>query len=395
MQDKTQMTITERRKYLGRMRPRYVLADHAGRSRLLDAMQAVTGLHRKSVLRLLHQPDLARRPRTTQRGKIYGAPVEDAIRLIWESLDYICAERLTPALLPTAHLLIQHGEVALSDAVLAQLASISIASVQRRLARFTQDTPRLPRRGPEQANRVARTIPMRKIAWDETEPGHFEVDLVHHGGSTPSGDYVHTLQMIDVATGWSERVALLGRSQYAMEGGFRRILARLPFPVRELHSDNGSEFLNNHLVRIWGEEITGLTLSRSRPYQKNDNRFVEQKNATLVRAFLGQIRLDTPAHTDALNALYDQMWVYYNVFQPVLRLREKAHSEQRIIRRWDTAQTPLARLLTTAVVTAVERLRLERIRTSINPRTLRRQIYHDLERLLGQPVAPIAWEPIV
>src|SRR5439155_21001384 len=113
----------------------------------------------------------------------------------------------------------------------------------------------------------------------------------------------------------------------------------LPFPVGELHSDNGSEFLNNHLLRIWGEEITGLRLSRSRPYQKNDNRFVEQKNATLVRAFLGQIRLDTPAHTDAL---YDQMWVYYNVLEPVLRLWEKGRSDQRIIRRWDRAQTPLA-----------------------------------------------------
>ena len=166
----------------------------------------------------------------------------------------------------------------------------------------------------------------------------------------------------------------------------------MPFPVGELHSDNGSEFLNNHLLRIWGEEITGLRLSRSRPYQKNDNRFVEQKNATLVRAFLGQIRLDTPAHTDAL---YDQMWVYYNVLEPVLRLREKGRSDQRIIRRWDRAQTPLARLLTTDVVTAAERLRLERMRTSINPRTLRRQIYDDLERLLGQEVARIAWEPIV
>jgi transposase InsO family protein len=292
-------------------------------------------------------------------------------------------------------LLIQHGELALNDTLLAQLGTISIASVQRRLTRFIQDTPRLPRKGPEQANRVARSIPMRKIAWDETEPGHFEVDLVHHGGPAPAGDYVHTLQMIDVATGWSERVALLGRSQYAMEGGFRRILARLPFPVRELHSDNGSEFLNNHLVRIWGEEITGLTLSRSRPYQKNDNRFVEQKNATLVRAFLGPVRLETPAHTDALNALYDQMWVYYNVFQPVLRLREKVATEQRIIRRWDSAQTPLARLLSTDAVTVSARERLECIRASINPRTLRRQIYHDLERLLGQPVAPLAWEPSI
>jgi hypothetical protein len=101
---------------------------------------------------------------------------------------------------------------------------------------------------------MARSIPMHKIAWDETEPDHFEVDLVHHRGPEPSGDYVYTLQLIDVATGWSERVAVLGRLQRAMEGGFRRILARLPFPVRELHPVNGSEFLKNHLVRFWGSK---------------------------------------------------------------------------------------------------------------------------------------------
>jgi len=394
MQDDTQMTLAERRKYLGRMRPRYLLADRAEQSRLLHEMEAVTGMHRKSLLRLLHAATLARHPRATQRGKTYGAPIEDAIRLIWESLDYICAERLTPALAPTAQLLIRHGELALSADALAQLGSISIASVQRRLNRFTQDTPRLPRKGPEQANRVARTIPMRTIAWDETEPGHFEVDLVHHGGPEPAGDYVYTLQMIDVATGWSERVAVLGRGQRAMEGGFRRILERLPFRIRELHSDNGSEFLNNHLVRFWGEEITGLTLTRSRPYQKNDNRFVEQKNATLVRAFLGQVRLDTLEQTAALNALYDQMWVYYNLFQPVMRLREKARTGSRIIRRWDTAQPPLERLLATKTLTAEQDQRLAHLHATVNPRALRQQIYQDLAQLLGQGVARIAWEEV-
>jgi transposase InsO family protein len=395
MQDETPMTIMERRKYLGLMRSRYAQADRATQSRLLDEMEAVTTMHRKSLLRLLHAPDLARRPRSTHRPKTYRAPVEDAIRLIWETLDYICAERLTPALLPTARSLIQHGELTLSDTLLAQLGAISVATVQRRLSRFTHDTPRLPRKGPEQANRVARSIPMRTIAWDETEPGHFEVDLVHHGGPEPKGDYLHTLQMIDVATGWSERVALLGRSQSAMEAGFRRILARLPFAVREIHTDNGSEFLNHHLVRIWGQEITGLTISRSRPYQKNDNRFVEQKNATLVRAFVGQVRLDSQAQTEQLNGLYDQMWRYYNLFQPVLRLREKTRAEQRVIRRWDTAQTPLARLLSTQVTSAAERERLERLCMTINPRTLRQQIYRGLERLLGQPAARLHWEPRV
>ncbi len=108
---------------------------------------------------------------------------------------------------------------------------------------------------------------MRRIPWDTTEPGHFEVDLVHHGGSRSDGDFVHTFQLIDVATGWSERVAILGRGQRAMEEGTHLILARLPFAVKELHPDNGPEFLNHHLVRIWGEAITGLTLTRSRPYQ--------------------------------------------------------------------------------------------------------------------------------
>jgi hypothetical protein len=392
MQDDTPMTIAERRTYLGRMRGRYLRAARVERGRLLDEMEVVTGLHRKSLLRLLHTSDLARQPRTRQRAKTYGAAVDDAIRVIWESLDYICAERLTPALVLTAQQLVAHGELVVTDALLGQLHTISVASVQRRLTRFVQDTPRLPRRGPEQANRVARGIPVRTIAWDETMPGHFEVDLVHHGGAETKGDYVHTLQMIDVATGWSERVAVLGRSQRAMEGGFRRILARLPFPIRELHSDNGSEFLNDHLVRFWGTEITGLTLSRSRPYQKNDNRFVEQKNATLVRAYVGQVRMDTAAQTDGLNALYDQMWIYYNLFQPVLRLRDKVRTGQRVIRRWDTAQTPLARLLATEASAPAERQRLQQLQQDQNPRALRQVIYRDLARLLGQPVARIAWD---
>lgn len=392
MQDDIPMTIAERRTYLGRMRGRYLRAARAERGRLLDEMEVVTGLHRKSLLRLLRTPDLARQPRTRQRTKTYGAPVDDALRVIWESLDYICAERLTPALVRTAQQLVAHGELVVTEALLAQLHTISVASVQRRLTRFVQDTPRVPRRGPTQANRVARGIPVRTIAWDETMPGHFEIDLVHHGGAEPRGDYVHTLQMIDVATGWSERVAVLGRSQRAMEGGFRRILARLPFPIRELHSDNGSEFLNDHLVRFWGTEVTGLSLSRSRPYQKNDNRFVEQKNATLVRAYLGQVCLATVAQTDALNALYDQMWIYYNVFQPVMRLREKVRTDQRVIRRWDTAQTPLARLLATAACPPAEQQHLEQLQQDQNPRALRRVIYRNLARLVGQPAARIVWD---
>jgi hypothetical protein len=314
---------------------------------------------------------------------VYGAAVDDALRVIWESLDDGCAERLTPVLVETAEQLARHGELTVTEEVLGQLGRISVSSVQRRLTRLGQDVARrLPRRGPERANAVAREIPMKRIPWDTPDPGHFEVDLVHHSGPRSDGEFVHTFQMLDVATGWSERVAILGRGQQAMEVGTRRIQQRLPFPIKELHPDNGPEFLNNHLVRIWGETISGLTLSRSRPYQKNDNRFVEQKNDTLVRAYLGQARLDTAEQCAALNALYDQMWVYYNLFQPVLHLVEKTHDGVRTRRHWDHAQTPFARLLATNTLEPATRERLERLYADTNPRALRRTILAGIDALL-------------
>jgi hypothetical protein len=380
------MTISERRKYLERMEGRYRRADRLDRGRLLDEMEAMTGLHRKSLLRLLGTNGLERQPRTRQRGRVYGSAVDDALRVIWESLDYVCAERLTPGLVPTAQRLAAHGELALTPELEQRLGQISVACVQRRLTRLAQDTPRLPRKGPEQANRVARAIPMGRLAWDEPTPGHFEVDLVHHSGPTTHGEYLHTLQMIDVATGWSERVAVLGRSYRHMAAGFTHILERLPFPVLELHPDNGSEFLNDHLLRFWDEAARGLTWSRSRPYQKNDNRFVEQKNDSLVRAYFGSARLDTPAQWTALNAIYDQMWLYYNLFQPVLRLTEKAVIDGRLRRRWAPAQTPFARVCATPVLSAEQRQTLDAQYAATNPRALRRAIYAAIAQV---------WEPAV
>ncbi len=381
MPDTERMTIDERRKCLKRMQGRYLAATREERGRLLDDLAVLTGLHRKSVVRLLNGLTLERQPRRRQRGREYGAAVDDALRVIWESLDYVCAERLTPALVATAEQLARHGELAATPEVLEQLGRISVASVQRRLTRLGQDTARLPRRGPERANRVARAVPIRRIPWDTAEPGHVEVDLVHHSGPSTSGDYVHTLQMVDVATGWSERVAVLGRGQRAMEAGFRRSVARVPFRLVELHSDNGPEFLNDHLIRFWGTELTGLELSRSRPYRKNDNRFVEQKNDTLVRAYLGHGRLDTPEQCAALNALYERMWVYYNLFQPVLHLVEKMPDGTRVRRRWDDAATPFARLRATAALDPAERAHLEALYATTNPRALRRTILEELGTL--------------
>ena len=322
MSNEEEMTIDERYKYLRKVQKRYRQAKRSEQSQLLTEMEAVTGLHRKSLVRLM-KGNLKRQVRRKERGRVYGAEVDDAVRVIAESLDYICPERMTPNLVWMAQVLSKHGELEVRPELVSQLEQISVSTVGRLMKRLRQDEPRLPRKGPEQANKVGREIPVRRLAWDEAEPGHFEVDLVHHCGPSASGQYIHTLQMVDVTTGWSERVAILGRSYVVTQDGFRRILARLPFPVKEIHPDNGSEFINQHLVRFWKDMIKGVQLSRSRAYRKNDNRFVEQKNSTLVRAYLGFDRLDSMAQTRLLNQLYDKMWLYYNFFQPVMRLSEK------------------------------------------------------------------------
>lgn len=385
------MTLNERRKYLLRMRLRYVQADRTERSRLLDEMEIVTELHRKSLVRLM-AAEPVRKARQGQRGRTYGHDVDDVIRVVAESLDRICAERLTPALAPTARLLAAHGELTVSESLLEQLSRISVSTVGRILRRLRQDERRLPRRGPERAAHVLREIPALRMPWDIKDPGHFEVDLVHHSGPSTSGEYLHTLQMTDVATGWSERVAVLGRSSLVMEGAFRRILARLPFPILELHPDNGSEFLNYHLLAFFKETVKGARISRSRPRQKNDNRFVEQKNESLVRAYLGFGRLDSVAQALAANQLYDQMWLYYNFFQPVLHISEKTlivdeGQRPHLKRRYDTAATPFDRVCATNVLTATRRQELEQLRQQTNPRRLHRQVHSLLDYVLALPAA--------
>ncbi len=391
MDTEEKLGMNERRNYLRLMRKRYRKAGRSGRSELLDEMEAVTGMHRKSLIRLLNG-DLERRPRRKQRGRKYGVKVHLALKVIGESTDYVCAERLQPNLVWLAEHLTSHGELEASPELLDQLSRISVSTVRRVLQRLGQDQPRLPRKGPREANSVARRVPIKCIPWDEKQPGHFEVDLVHHCGPVPTGHYVHSLQLIDVATGWSERVATLGRSYRVMRDGFCRVRQRLPFPTLEIHSDNGSEFLNDHMERFWKQEIGGVELSRGRRYRKNDQRFVEQKNNTLVRAYLGHQRLDTVAQTNLLNLLYDKMWLYYNFFQPVMHLIEKTvvttqNGSSRTRRRHDQARTPFDRLCATDAISEERRRQLAALRDPTNPRQLRREIYAMINHILSLPGA--------
>jgi len=393
MSHRDRMDINERRKYLDKVQPRYREANRVQKGRLLDEMVAVTGLHRKTVTNHMNSP-LDRKKRCRERGKSYGPDVDDALRVIAESHDDICAERLQPNLVPMAEQLARHGELVVTEALLDQLRRISVSTVRRRLGRLRQDEPHQRRRKrAAKPSGLLQQVPMGRIPWDVGEPGHFEVDLVHHCGSSSSGLYICTLQMLDVATGWTERAAVLGRGYAAMQDAFQYLLARIPFPVLEVHPDNDSVFFNHHMFRFWGRRLCSARLSRSRPYHKNDNRFVEQSNSSRVRDYLGDVRLDTVAQTWSMHHLYDRMWLYHNIFQPVMRLKEKRAvpdpdgGATRVQRIHDQAQTPFERLCATGVLEPQVQAQLEALRAATNPRQLREDIYARLDYIFNLPGA--------
>ena len=339
------LTIDERYKYLKIQYSRYHKADRHAKGVMLAEMAAVTGMHVKAVTRIMRSSP-CRHPRTTGRSRTYGSEVDDLIRVVDRALDQPCRERLQPMLGYMTDHLAALGLVHVSPDVRQQMDTISVSTVGRILTRIRQDEPRLrTRSGRTSVTQVQAQVPIRKIPWDESVPGHFEVDLVFHSGPSASGDFVYTLQMVDVSTGWSECAAILGRSFRAIRDGFLRCLNRIPFPVLEVHTDNGAEFLNAHLLRFWKEKYTGVFLSRSRPYHSQDNRFVEQRNGGLVRALLGNERLDTAQQTLQLNRVYELLWRYFNYFQPVMRQTSKTHEDGRTRRKHDDVRTPFQRVL--------------------------------------------------
>lgn len=391
MSTSEKMSIDEALKYLRIMKPRYVKASRREKGQLLDEMGAVTGYSRKHLIERL-SGDLKRHPRRGGRGRAYGPEVDDALRLIHESLDYICAERMTSNLVWMAEQLAEHGEMTVNEGLLTQLGRISASTVERYLARMRQDEPRLRRRPAGKEKAILRDIPMGRLDWDIEQPGTFEVDLVYHCGPSGKDSYMCSIQWIDIATGWSERRSVLGRGYLVMQDGFRCILGRLPFPVICIHPDNDSAFFNHHMLRFWGEIVPGVRLTRSRPYHKNDNPRVEQKNRTLIRYYLGDHRLDTVAHVLLTNRLYDRLWVYNNFFQPVMHLVGKEVIRQegqptRVIRRHDTPRTPFDRLCETDAILPAHREQLEALRDGTNPRQLRQEIYDTVDDILSLPIA--------
>lgn len=383
------MSIDERFKYLRKMQERYRKADRQGKSHLLDEACLMTGLHRKHLIACMNSPNLQRHKRNRERQRRYGPDVEHVIGLVADTLDWIGADRLQPGLVATAQHLARFGHLTLPDELLSSLQDISISTVRRIMRRIGRpvDAPPQVRRGRRADSVIQELVPIRVIPWDESEPGHFEADLVLHGTAGLDERVVCSLQLIDVLTGWSERYAILGHEFDQMWQAIQAFKLRCPISVREIHTDNGSEFLNHAFVSQFGPQALNTHLSRGRVGYKNDNRFVEQKNSSLIRAYFGDLYLYTTTHCTLLNQLYEEMGIYYNQFQPVVRQISR-HAESgangliRIVRTQDRATTPLERLL--RVKPPLARATAEHLQTlhhDTDPLELKRRIHRHLTEL--------------
>jgi hypothetical protein len=383
------MNVDERFKYLRMMQERYRKANRQDKAHLLDELHAMTSLHRKHLITCMNSPDLQRRQRNRERSRAYGSEVEHAVHLVADALDWISAERLPPGLAATAEHLARFGHLSLTAELLSQLQAISISTVRRIMRRIGRPADALPRvRRGRRPDSVAQTmVPVGVIPWDEPEPGHFETDLVLHNCAGQEGSFVCSMHLLDVLTGWSERLAILGYDFDEMWQAIQAFKRHCPIPVREIHTDNGPEFMNLAFVSQFGPDAVHGQLTRGRIGYKNDNRFVEQKNSSLIRAYLGHLHLYTATHRALLAQLYEDMGCYYNLFQPVVRQTSRqvasgANGLCRIVRTQDRAATPLERLLRAKPPLArATAERLQALHHDTDPLELKRRIHHQLGEL--------------
>jgi len=347
---------------------------------ILDEFTKVTGYHRKATVRLLHRLNQPRVNKRCGRPRQYGEAVVGALRLAWEATDRLCSKRLQPFLPELVKVLRRHGNTTMTADIEAQLCRMSPSTIDRLLHPWRRLGGRRPFTTTKPASLLKSSIPIRTFAdWQEDRPGFVEVDLVSHCGDNTEGFYLTTLSTVDVASGWSECVGVWGKGQERVGGAVHRVRQRLPFPLLGLDSDNGSEFINQHLYNYCRRE--GITFTRSRSYKKNDSCHVEQKNWSVVRRLVGYDRYNSRAALETLNRVYDLTRLYVNFFQPVMKLLDKTRNGAKVHKVYDTARTPYQRLLDSGVLTEAKRQELAVIYNYLNPVLLLKQINENLECL--------------
>jgi hypothetical protein len=364
------------------VRPRYLKAGKFDKQKILDEFTFATGYHRKHAIRVLKsqvQIQNHLKGKTKTYKSLYRGEVVQALEQIWEIYGQICSKRLQPFLPEAIRVLERCQEIELSQDTKVLLLKISSASIDRCLRPIRIQSPHgLSTTKP--GSLLKSLIPVRTFtSWDEERPGFLEIDLVAHCGNTTEGQFLCTLTCTDLCTGWTDVTGLLHRSQGVVSGAIHLMRQRLPFPLLGIDSDNGSEFINDTLYRYCLDEK--ITFTRSRPYKKNDQAHVEQKNWSVVRHTVGYDRWETEQELALLESIYDDLRRYINFFQPSCKLIAKEPIDNKTIKRYDPAKTPYQRVLERQDISLTAKAQLVNLYLHLNPAELRRQIDQKIAKL--------------
>ena len=325
------------------LRARYRSATFGDRIKILDEFVALTGYHRKHAIRLLGE-EAAGAKAAPVRNRLYDEAVRQALTLLWEAADRVCGKRLKALIPILVDAMERHGHLDLDPVIRAKVLQVSAATIDRALAPTRQhiDGQRKRRKGVGAA--IRRSIPVRTFAdWRDPPPGFFEIDMVEHcGGVKTDGDFVHTLTLTDIASGWTECVSMRMRNQMLVIEALDKVATDLPFAMLGVDSDNDSAFMNQTVFDYC--KGLGLEQTRSRAYKKNDQAWVEQKNGAIVRRLVGYGRLSGVEATQALAKLYACSRLYINFFQPSFKLKSKTRDGAHVHKVYFTPATPCDRL---------------------------------------------------
>ena len=377
------MNMHTRNQYLKEVRKEYLKSSKYHKNKILDEAEKRTNLERKYLMKKLRPMSNLDRIETIKRARnvTYDGHVKEALARCWKIFDYPCGQRLKPLLETETDRLRQIKELVCSDTTASKLKVICPRTIDEKL-KHTKEVERLKKKYHKKVHPLLyQKIPVRVFAeQDRGSVGNIQIDCIEHCGASASGEFVNTLSTTDIATGWWEGAGIMGRGKERTQQAISQARGRYPFLWKEVHSDNGTEFINWHLYNWCMDEK--LDFSRSRPYKKNDNCLVEQKNWTHVKKFVGYLRYDTDAELLILNDLYrTELRLFKNFFQPVIKLISKERVGGRIVRKYDMAKTPYARVMELSETSEKTKQELRHIYESLNPALLKREIDRKLNLL--------------
>ena len=377
------MTHMSKKELIDGVKPRYLKATKQEKGRILDEFCSNTGYNRNYAIQIMqadcdyHQAEREGRKKRKQK---YGADVLSVAIKIWELLEYPCGARLQPSIMPMLEAMERSKEIVVAKPIKEKLKLITARTLDRRLKKEREVRKLNRSRGTTRHGSLLKSsIPIRITNWNTSEVGFMEMDTVAHNGGDPSGECLYSLDMTEIYSGWSEQITVMGKGEAGVISAVDEIKNVLPFKLKGMDSDSGSEFVNWHMVRYCEEQK--LFFTRSRPDRKNDNAYVEQKNNTHIRKWLGYVRYDTPEQLRAINNLYrHELRLFNNFFRPVMKILSKEKINNSVCRKiYDVAQTPYQRLMDCNQISKEKKQKMRDLYLSLNPVELKKAINRKLK----------------